>query len=122
MIGKTFRVKLIPRYFGKAVQAASMKLKRKYPKYADLHNKKVTVLGPHLQSTTKDSYRIALVDDGDDYWFTLDKRYLVPIKINTACNCPTKTLMCQGCQCGAFTREKNKQEDEEDIKSYNGPW
>lgn len=122
MIGKKYRVKLIPKFFHKAVQAASPELKSKYPTYADLHNKEVVVMGRHPQATTKNSYRVALALEGDDYWFTLDKKYLVPIKVNTACTCATKTLMCQGCQCGAFTREKNKQAEKEDAKSYCEPW
>jgi hypothetical protein len=124
MIGKRCRVKLIPKFFRTGVQAASKKLLKKYPLYADLHNKEVIVLTDYSQtSKTKLSYKVALVPEGDDYWFALDSKYLIPIKTaTTRCSCSTRTLMCQGCQCGAFANEKNKQAEKEDAKGYAQPW
>ena len=120
MIGKYCRVKLIPKYFNTDVRGASRKLVDKYPKYAKLHNKEVIVAAKSEKKIT--AYKVYLKDEGPDYWFTLDQKYLKVLAGPISCNCTTKTLMCRGCQCGAFIREKMKTDHDDQEHYDNTPW
>jgi len=129
MIGKHYRVKLSPKFFATTIpksatrtpESASGPLIKKYKTYGKLHNKEVKVLSEHPRRSSS-AYKVALVSESDDYWFIIDKKYLVPIiKLSSRCICTTRTLMCRGCQCGAFAFEKTQVEKEE-AKGYIQPW
>lgn len=119
MIGKNCRVKLIPKYFNTDVLGASHELVSKYPKYAKLHNKEVVVAA---KAKRGNAYKVYLKQEGPTYWFTLDRKYLKELAGPTICNCTTKMLMCRGCQCGAFSREKMKQDREDQEQYLDPPW
>ena len=121
MIGKHYRVKLDPKYFKTVIKSGSKTLMRKYQCYGNLHDKEVIVLSDY-PSRSSTAYKVALAAENDDYWFIIDKKYLVPIiKLSSKCICETRTLMCRGCLCGAFKFEKS-QAEKEDATGYIEPW
>ena len=129
MIGKHYKLKLRPNFFKTRIPKSALRtpkcssdvLRLKYVTYGKLHGREVKVLDDY-PSRSSDAYKVALVSESDSYWFVIDKKYLVPIiKLSSKCICSTRTLMCNGCQCGAFIFEKT-QAKKEDDQGPTQPW
>ena len=118
-VGNHYLVSMHPRYLSVEVQATSAELKKKYPLYGKLQGKEVVILASTIKNT---AYKIALVEENDNYWFTLDKKYLKPISKSCVCRCDTKLLLNRGCKCGAFAREQGKEESNTKKQLVVSPW
>jgi hypothetical protein len=105
-IGKHYTVNLAPQYFNTEVRATSKELKAKYPTYGKLQGKEVVILATTVKKT---AYKMALIEEGDNYWFTLDGKWVKPVSSSSFCVCEMQLLLTSGCKCGAFKREQTTQ-------------
>jgi hypothetical protein len=110
-IGKIYKIALEDSYLLRKVTHTSPRLAQRYPTYGHLQGKRVIVLSKGPGTSLKVGLLQPLLNQPlVGFWLTLGEKWLAPQTAQSTqiptCKCSMKILMCQGCQCGAFSMEK----------------